>query len=443
MSRWRRSLKLVIGAMVIAAAASAQLQEGTSLGGTPARLEGFHLYNVTVYESYYSSLMTLGLPAGYDLAAGGSATLNWTRTRPTSSLFLSYTPTYIRDTTHPELSSLNHSFSLSIDHNVHSTWNPTFGVSMGVMNIDQFLFEPNLFTQVTQVATTADELAAALLSNTTFDNAYLAALLTGAPVLESPARNVFFGSRMLNTAVQAALTHRHRRLSISFLGGGTRLQSLSGPGGQAQYLVPSATSGHVGVNLLYSLSPRTEMGVNASSQRTLSRFEDSYTSTVTATFGRRMSQRWFVQMHGGTGFFNPVRSIAPLPGGPQYLVGGGLGFKTQSHSFLLSVDRNISDVYGYGSSSNLSTTGAWNWGRRNRRWSILASGSYQQIRGADFPEINAWLVNAGFSQRLSRATSLNITYAYMRAGNYPGLLGNGDIHAVRIALAWTPSRFGN
>jgi hypothetical protein len=37
---------------------------------------------------------------------------------------------------------------------------------------------------------------------------------------------------------------------------------------------------------------------------------------------------------------------------------------------------------------------------------------------------------------------LNIAYSYMRGGNYPSTNGNGGIHALRLAFAWTPARVG-
>jgi len=202
----RRSLKQIVGIAVFAAtAAYPQTAAPESSSASTIRPQGIHLYDVALYQSYYSSLLFGDASSGYDLSAGASVSLGWTRVRPRSSLFLSYTSSYTRDFTHSALNALNHNFSLTFGHKL-SAWNFTGGVAASVMNTDQFLFEPDLFVRVTEAASTVDELAAALLRNTNFDNTYLAALLTGAPVLESPARSVFFGDRILNAAFQAALT---------------------------------------------------------------------------------------------------------------------------------------------------------------------------------------------------------------------------------------------
>jgi len=445
--RYRVILKQFIGIGVLFAAASAQplaspQEAETSSNRLPVRLPGVHLYDVTLYESYYSSLLSSGSSTGYDLTTGGGATLGWARTRHRSNFFLNYTATYIRDFSRPEFNSLNHGLSFGFSRKLRGNWSFRGGTVTEVMNTTQFLFQPNLFSQVTERADTADELAAALLRNSNFDNAYLAALLTGAPVLESPARQLFFGDRVLNAAFQSSLAYKRPRLSVVFSTCGTHIQNLAGSSGQtaqSAYVVPTSNSVRGGVSLSYSLSPRTEVGFYASSQRTLSRFEDVYISTAAATFGRRMSERWFFEVHGGTGFFQPIRSTSQLPTGPQYVAGGGLGFKTQSHSFLLSVDRNIDDVYGFGATSNLNTTAAWSWGRRGRGWKILGSGSRQQIHTAGFQDIDAWLLSTGFSRRTSSRTSLNVTYAYMCPGAATGLMQNKETHAVRMAFLWTPS----
>jgi len=411
-------------------------------GGSP-RMQGVHIYNVAFYGSYYSSVLAMGSETGgYDISAGGSVTTGWTRTRATSSLFVTYTLSYMRDVTFSEFNSLNHAFSLAYTQKIGSNWKFTGSSSAGVMNTNQFLFQPNLFGEVISTATTADELSSALLTNTNFSNTYLASLLTGAPMLESPAREVLFGDRMLNASAQFALAYHRRRLAISLMGGGTRMQTLStgSPAdGTPTYVLPSATAGLAGVSLSYSLSPRTEIGATASTQRTISRFEDSYTSTAAATFGRRMSQRWALQLHGGVGFFTPVRSDEPLATGPQYVLGGGLSYKAHTHSLLFSVDRGIADSYGYGATSNLNVTGGWNWGMRNRGWSLLVNGGYQELHSTSYPTIRAWLMNAGVSEPLSRSTLLSVTYAYTSHVSYPGLPETGDIHAVRMAFSWMPA----
>lgn len=403
--------------------------------------QGFHFYSASVFSSYYSALPSISGETGYDVAAGGSAAVGWSRSRPGSSISLSYSISYNRDITYSLSNSLNHDLSITLQRGLGPHWSLSSGLSAQVTNTAEFLFQPNIFSRITDTPATSDELASAILGGTAYDNQQLAALLTGAPLLESPARQLFFGDRLLNAGLQVTASYRKARLSVSFFGGGSRIQNISTlPGQNAEsYLVPATTSGQAGFNVSYSLSPRTQLGVSVNSQRTVSRFEDSYTSVAVATLGRRMSPRWFFTVYAGPGVFITVRSVAPLPTGPQYLVGGSLGFKTASHSFLVSEGRTIQNTYGFGASSLFNTTAGWTWSRPGRAWKVFASGNQQQIHSAAFQNVNAWLVTAGFSRTLSERTAMTAMYAYLReTSQLSGLPNTYDTQGVRLVFAWTP-----
>jgi hypothetical protein len=426
-------------AFLAAAAVPAQSQDvdaGSALA--QASRQGIRLNGVSAFGSYSTSSGLAGNQSGYDFTTGASMSVSSSWTRPRYSVFLTYSASYARDFSYSELNSLNHDFSLAFSRKVSPTWSVTGGVGAQVLNTTQFIFQPNASSQIANVAATADELAATSFSNSNYNNESLAPLLIGAPGLDSPARRLLFGDRTLSTAFQMAATHTGPRLSVAFSGSGSHIQNLA-TSAAASALVPASNSGRVGVNVSYSLTPRTQVGVSLSSQRSVSRLEDTYISTAAANVARKMSERWFAEFRAGTGFFRPVRSSFKLPTGPQYTVGSGLGFKTPSHTFLLSVDRNISDTYGYGASSNVSTTAAWNWGRRGRGWKILASGGSQQIHTSRSPNLNAWLITGGVSETLPGRVLMSVTYAYIQSET--GLArnsGNPAIHAIRVSFGWAP-----
>jgi hypothetical protein len=434
--------KTFVMAVLAAAAVPARPQDtGTGSASALTSHQGIRLNSVSAFGSYSTSSALAGNQSGYDLTTGASMSVSSNWAGPRYSFFLNYSASYAKDFSYSELNSLNHDFSLAFSRKVSPTWSVSGGIGAQVLNTAQFIFQPNVSSQIANVAATADELAATSFTNSSYNNASLASLLIGAPGLDSPARQLLFGDRTLSTAFQVSATHTGPRLSVAFSGGGSRIQTLAN---SASALVPASNSGRVGVNVSYSLTPRTQVGVSLSSQRSVSRLEDAYISTASANIARKMSERWFAELHAGTGAFRPVRSSFQLPTGPQYTVGSGLGFKTPSHTFLLSVDRNISDTYGYGASSNVSTTAAWNWGRRNRGWKILASGGSQQLHTSRSPDLNAWLITAGVSQALPGRVLMSVTYAYMQSET--GLArnsGNPAIQAIRVSFGWAPSMSGN
>ena len=70
----------------------------------------------------------------------------------------------------------------------------------------------------------------------------------------------------------------------------------------------------------YSLSPRTQISIDANTTRIFARQEKGYISSSYFTLARTMSRAWFVQLRGGGGYLNytaqafPVSQPAPICG---------------------------------------------------------------------------------------------------------------------------------
>lgn len=405
---------------------------------------GLRLQNVSGYVSYYSA-STMGAIPGMqqasDTTAGGSVSLGWAEVRNRSSFFLNYTASYTPDITYSQFDALNHNVALSFSRPLSPAWTLTASSAAQVMNTAQFIFQPTAGSQITQLAATPDELGAAAFTNAAGNNPRLGSVLAGAPLLEAPTRQVFFGDRMLSTSFQVGAAYKRQRLTVGVTASGAHNQSLSSPSATAP-LLPSANAGLVGLNIGYSLSPRTQVGASLSTQRTFSGVSDIYSSTATATFARKMSERWFLQSHAGSGFQNAPRSAYPVASGPQYVVGGGLGFKTYSNAFLVNADRNLSGGYGYGASTNVTVTGAWNWARPGRNWTVQASAGTQRQQTAGLPVLTGVLFSAGFTERLADHVVATVSYAFLQ--NQTGVLGIGNqpVHSIRVTFGWAPSRIG-
>jgi hypothetical protein len=420
---------------VLFACAPALLAQSSDSG--PA--QGFHLYTLSIYNSYYSNLpYNTGAGLGSDISAGGTMSMGWVRSRPRSSVSLNYSPSYTRDFTYSQWNTLNHAFSFSASRSLTPYWALTVSTSAEVMNRSNFLFAPTSFSRIVATAATPEELAAAVLPGVAHDNTELASLLTGTAIPVNPGQTLF-GERVLNASFQVSAAYRKARWAFALSGGGTRLQNLAAPPQvTGASLVPTASTGHAGVSLSYSLSPRTEFGVSVGTQRTISRIYDGYTSTAVATLGHRMTPRWFTEIHGGGGYLVYVRSSFSAPG-PQYSVGASLGFKTNSHTFLAAIDRSIQDTYGIQAISTLGGTGSWRWSRPNSSWQISASASRQAMHSAALQNVSAFVASAGVSYRLTRRAAMTSTYAYMRNSYAPGTLPAAfavslPTHSIRAGL---------
>lgn len=422
------------------------MQDQRALAPTPKR--GLQVYTVSAYAVYYST----GLPEGIgfrpglanlasDVGGGGSTRIGWMKSGERSDFSFMYAPSYTGRVRYAAWNALNHSLSLNARQKLTPKWSLGFSVAGDLSNLAELLFSPTVFSNVASTSANFDDLAAAMLAGK-FTNAQLASILTGAPLVESPARNLFYGDRMFMSALRASLSYSPSpRLSISLGAGGGRSQYVSdsqnigAPG--YRYLVPSTTSGSANLTVSYSRSPRTQIGATVASSRILSSLQDTYVTTSTASLGRTMGRRWFLQIQGGVGVMNPVRQTFILPRGPQPIGGGSLGFRTFSHTFLGSYDRTVSDSYGYGAGSTSSVSAAWRWSRPGRGWSLEGSLSRQELQGSGFENLKSWRATAGLGRALAAQLALLTQYVYL---GYSGRLENTPYSfsqsALRVSLVW-------
>lgn len=419
---------------------------------TPPALRGLQIYSMSAYAIYYSS----GFPEGVtfqpgqgtfasDMGAGGSTRIGWTRSGEKSDFSVFYTPSYTGRVRYAEWNALNHALSIQARRKLAAKWTFEFAASGNISNLAETFFTPTVFSNVASVPASFPDLASAMLAGK-YSNSQLASILTGAPLIESPGRNLFYGERMFMSAAQATLSYSHSpRLSVNFLAHGDRSQYMSnnlatGTSGPA-YLIPNATSAGANLTVSYSLSPRTQIGATASSTRIVSVLQDSYITSSNATLGRTMGSHWFLQVHGGVAVLQPVRQSLYLPSGPQPTGGGSLGFRTFSHTFLGAYDHIASDSYGYGAVSTASVSGAWKWRRPGRLWWVECGLSQQQLQGnqSRAGNLTTWRVTGGWGRMLGAQSALLAQYVYM---SYSGQLQNASYtstqSAVRLSVLWSP-----
>jgi hypothetical protein len=293
---WRDIAHLLALLLLYPATGMLWSQESTDQALTQS---GLHVESLSGYAVYYSS----GLPEGSvqptgvqlpsDLGLGGSALLEWTHTGEKSQVLLTYTPSYTGRLRFAAWNALNHSLSFNASRHF-GKWKFGFAARGDLSNLSEFLFSPTVFASVAAVPGTFSDLAAAVLTGT-FTNAQFASLLTGAPVVESPARNLLFGERMFTSAMKTSLSYAPSpRLSVTLGASADRTQHLSDNQSGAQqnsYLLPMTTSAGADLSVSYSRSPRTQLGASVSSVRVISTIQDVYATTAKASLGRTMGRR--------------------------------------------------------------------------------------------------------------------------------------------------------
>jgi hypothetical protein len=306
--------------------------------------------------------------------------------------------------------------------------------------MDQFLFAPIQSAAVASTAAQFEDLAAGVLSGRSA-NPQLQSVLTSAPILDSPARNLLYGNRMFTASVLGSLAYSYSpRLSLTFSATGGRTQHLSDDGSNTAangYLLLDTNSGGGSITLSYSLSPRTEVGGSAGVSRILSSVADAYNGTATAFIGRSLSQRWFLRLQGGLGVTDGTAYGRGYTR-PQPVVGSQLGYKTFSHTFLFSGDRTVSDSFGVGASTTLSAGVGWRWKRPGRQVWLEASFSGQQLQGDLYQNTTGWRTVIGGGRALGTHSAILAQYAFLTYYSGAGTAADLSQSAVRISLVWSP-----
>jgi hypothetical protein len=411
---------------------------------------GFQLYDVTGFagwESVVNPQAGFYLPNGTGLQGdemvGGGASVGWSRRDEKNSLSLTYTASYAGYVQYSSLSALNQFLTLSLNRRLSPKWSLGLAGSSGISTYDQMQFSPTQFASVVGAPATFADLTSAVLAGN-YNNSQLASILTGAPVIESPARTLFFGNRVFVSSVSASLSYAHsRRLSLSFVATGSLSQHMNDGNQQSApqylYLIPRAIESRATVGISYSLTPRTQLGVNVSTNRGFSQIQDGYATNGAVTLGRTLGRRWFAQVHGGGGFVTTLRSQYARNPGTTPVFGGSLGYKTFAHSLLTQFDRTLSQSYGLGASQTTTMNAAWQWWRPGRSWGLSSNYVRTEFRGGGFGDANGWRAAFGIDRQIGSHIVIEAGYNYASYANNSTLSPyNSAQHAVRLTMMWMP-----
>ena len=439
---------LAVAAVLGMGALPAQQPAQEAVNPLSTHSNGLRLQSVSAFLNYYwvSEGVPLG-PAGNSWmqqpSAGATATFGYTRFGERSGISVSYTPSYVATWQNNTSRIHNHSLSFNWRRNLTSKWTYTLAGSGVVTSLTDALFLPTTLANVAAAPASFEELSAAMVGGR-FTNNQLAAILTGAAVVESPAGMQLYGSRMMTSALQTGISYaRSSRLTFHLNVGASRSQALNDSSLPADRRTDSilshSTAGSGNIGMGYSLSPRTQLAVDWSSSRTFSNLQDAYIHSANLSLARTVSERWFLQGHAGAGFVTAIREYYALPNGPQYQAGASIGYRARAHTFLASVERSIADTYGFGAAGSVSASGAWNWTRPGSAWATTANFGQQWLTGTGFPSSNNWRATFGLVRSVGRHVAVSTQYAYLSDSRFIGGPGSrGGQHSVRLSVSWLP-----
>ena len=417
----------------------------SELGGI--RLQGISLfggYSTSAYpQAGLGSVPTPGSALDGDATYGASFSVGWQHHSQRASLSLLYSGSYNGMVRYSGTNGYSQFVSLGASRKFGPKWTLNITGTAQDSELAQFIFQPTGLGVLSQTPGTFDDLAAAFAIGQ-FSNAQMAAALTGAPVLESPARSLLLGTRVLSYAAQASMNYAYSsRLSFHFAslaaGGQNRLGSQSASG-QSNYVMPRSLGANAGLGVSYMLSPRTDLGLGLEENGLTTAYQKGYISNAYISVGRKMGMHWFLRGQAGGSSSHITQQVYGNPKSSQLNGGGSLGFRTYSHTLLATYARSSIDNYGFGAGTNTNVMGSWNWRHPGSRWGLFASYSQQQMRNTGFASLSGWQAAGGISQNINNNMTLVAQYVYLsNTGNYyVGGMNSLSIQSIRISLNWSP-----
>lgn len=408
-------------------------------------MDGAQLYGVSAFSGYSTSVYPVGQSVqpgastlGGDVNYGVTASAGYQRHRDRMGFSIIYAPSFIGQAHYSNLNAFNQTLLLNASWKASSKWSINASGSVQDMSLTEFLFNPTSFAVRSQVPISFDDLAASFALGQ-FTNSQVASMLTGAYPPESPTQSLLYGYRTLSYGAQASLVYTYSsRLSFqvtSFAAGSQPL--TNGSQAQATNLVNHMIGANGGGTLYYSLSPRTQVGLDLEETWQINHYQGAYISIARGSIGRKMGEHWFLNLTGGYSNTRETKQVAPLTNN-QVIGGGSLGFKMYRHTLTADYSRTSTDSYGLiGTVSSVG--GSWRWHPPGSDWSVTAGYSDQQTRNTGFVSLSGWEATGGVSRKIGDQSLLTGQYVYYVGSSVlNGYSTNLTVQSVRVSMGWSP-----
>jgi hypothetical protein len=193
------------------------------------------------------------------------------------------------------------------------------------------------------------------------------------------------------------------------------------------------------VGLSYSLSPRTQVGLNVDTNRSFSRLQQGFVTTSVFSITRKMGPLWFVRGMSGIALVNVAGNGPGAAKQPQYVAGGDLGAEKRGHIFTLSSQRTITNTYGIA----YNTTDAranWSWQSQAKVWLLWSTIGYQKLADSVKSKVDSGQGTIAIGRRFASQLVGQAQFSYLsysgRLDMFPYRFSQGG---VLVSLLWIPS----
>jgi hypothetical protein len=383
---------------------------------------------------------------GYDIDVGALATISWTRARPTSGMYMVYTPSHFRRLRYSEWNSTDHQLGLGMSKKFRR-WNLATRSNSGIRGLAEVLFTPALTHPVQNPPSNFDDLMQAAEGGQ-LSSDEIASVLTGAPVVDAQPKTKFDQGRVFSSTLDGSATYSvSPRMSTNVGVSGTHYQTISRPEADANVIglraVERATSvaTHGGVD--YHLSPGLNVGANTTARRSYSTFRNSTSVNTSGTITKRLGREWSVNGGAGVGTVRGDRpaSLADINSRhTSWIVNAGLNYSGREHNVSVNGARTLGDTVGLGANVSYNVGASWQFSRIGSPWGLYSRANWYSMSVDGFRNTQGTYAGAGLVRQLSRETSFQAEYSYQRFDSpFRGVVSNLSGHRLQMSWMWRPA----
>jgi hypothetical protein len=402
---------------------------GGAVTAPPPDASGFGIYSVSATTTVINepSYISTSLTGNYRLQnqmntyMGGTASFGYVKTLGERSRFyILYAPGFSVLPQDLSQSTMSHRLNMNFSDELSSRWDFHFALNASYAELQEYAFEAAQIGQVAQVPGSMEDFLNGVL-NGQYNNTQIASLLTGAPILEAPARSSIYGNETLTISASTSLGYKiSPRLSMTFLGTSTRNQIVGTAGDSfLQPLAPVTTTGSGGVTLSYELTPQSSIAFSARVQRTLSQVSDGNYYSGTGTYTRRIGQRWGLGLTGGGGStrFSDL-NVANYRPSANYIASGNLIFQATPHQAIsVTAGRTFIDDYGLGLTSTQTAGIHWTCSLPELKWSAMVGVTYNKSSQNASQSVQGYGAYLGINRMVAAHQGVGFQAFYFHSSN--------------------------
>jgi hypothetical protein len=387
---------------------------------------GLQFYGITAGFGYSSLGALAGVGQNVSGLGGegyalGSISVGYSHYRPRSTFNVIYSPSYVDNFGFAQFSAFNQSLGISLGRQLNTKWSWSLSGSGEYSTIDQFLFNQQ-----------AGSIPTAGSSGTL------------GPETTPPLTALLYGSRVLMLSGNTGAAYqRSPRLRFYFGSNVTRAQGINNTPNSGIAGVYPATTSEAGISTIaYSLTPRSDIGLDSTFTNVNTAFGNYLITTILGTYGHKLDRHWSYLVGLGVSSFvlrTSTTNGASSGNAITLATTDSIRYDTRTQRLALTYTRAAGDSYGLASTSSDLWTFSWTLNQLRGGWGLNAIAAFQRYATGPSGTVDFWQLSSAVTHTIGRNATMSLSYAYMKEVLGPTYaIPNQSVQSVQLTISWNP-----